>query len=194
MHEEWEKVSGFERYEISSFGRVRSNVNQETPQMILRQHLAGKGYCFVVMYKAGGKKSCQYVHRMVANAFLANEDKTLHVNHIDLNKTNNIATNLEWVTRKGNAQHALIHGRYEMQHIGGMTLARNNKNMAKKLTTHQVDEIKEMCLAGIKHPDIALMYGVTPSTISKIKRGAIWSDTPKINRIILNAARNQDPA
>ena len=50
------------------------------------------------------------IHRLVANAFIENPENLPEVNHIDCNKKNNVAGNLEWVTRKANSQHALING------------------------------------------------------------------------------------
>lgn len=57
-----------------------------------------------------------YVHRLVAMAFCENnnpEDKTT-VDHIDGDKLNNDASNLEWVTPKENAQRAVKNGLYNI--------------------------------------------------------------------------------
>lgn len=45
-----------------------------------------------------------YVHRMVAMAFLP-ESELAEVNHLDLDKTNNMVTNLEWNSRIQNQRH-----------------------------------------------------------------------------------------
>ena len=46
------------------------------------------------------------VHRLVAEAFCEKHDGATEVNHINGIKTDNRATNLEWVTRDGNLRHA----------------------------------------------------------------------------------------
>ncbi len=56
---------------------------------------------------SGQKKRC-YAHRLVAQAYLINDNprKKTEINHIDGNKQNNCADNLEWVTPKENQQRA----------------------------------------------------------------------------------------
>lgn len=50
----------------------------------------------------------KYIHRMVARAFVPNDDpeNKICVDHIDGNKHNNHYTNLEWVTRSENMKRA----------------------------------------------------------------------------------------
>ena len=53
-----------------------------------------------------GTRKSLYVHRLVMDAFNANNDTQLCINHIDGVKTNNKLNNLEWVTRSENQKHA----------------------------------------------------------------------------------------
>lgn len=53
-----------------------------------------------------GKRYSKQAHRLVAEAYLPNEDNSLVVNHIDGNKLNNSVNNLEWITQSENQKHA----------------------------------------------------------------------------------------
>lgn len=46
------------------------------------------------------------VSRLVGKYFVEGYDKNLVINHIDGNKSNDVCTNLEWVTISQNTQHA----------------------------------------------------------------------------------------
>jgi hypothetical protein len=52
-----------------------------------------------------GKASWHYVHRLVAETFVAGRDDGLEVNHLNGNKLDNRAENLEWVSRSENNTH-----------------------------------------------------------------------------------------
>lgn len=185
--EAWLPVVGYESlYEVSDLGQVRSlgrcvlkanGVAEKRRAGMLRPRLAGKGYLYVTLY-ANGVRNQVAVHRLVARAFIG-PDHGLHVNHIDLDKANNRVENLEWVTRSGNAQHALRAGCYRRIHSDVRSLARNNPRKAKKLTSAQVEEIKSLARAGaLRQKDIASMFGITQAVVSKIHLGLIWR--PKV--------------
>ncbi len=62
-----------------------------------------KGYMKVGL----GKEGSEYVHRLVAVAFVENPDNKPHVNHKDGNKENNLYINLEWCTPIENNNHCV---------------------------------------------------------------------------------------
>lgn len=58
----------------------------------------------------GEKVRQMYVHRMMAECWIDNPDDLPEVNHKDGDKLNNVASNLEWVTRQDNVLHAIAAG------------------------------------------------------------------------------------
>lgn len=107
-NERWRLIRNFINYEVSDFGRVR---NKET-HCIIKPQLGSSGYLTVRIRKHHGDydKPALNVHRLVAEAFLDGGGSDLQVNHKDGNKLNNHVDNLEWCTRKENAQHAMRMG------------------------------------------------------------------------------------
>jgi len=105
MIEIWKDIEGFDGYQISNFGRVKSLKKPNAP-IIMKQQLSRKGYCHVhITANDGSRKSCQ-VHRLVLKTFSPCDNMdNLEVNHIDEDKTNNCIDNLEWSTRSENVNH-----------------------------------------------------------------------------------------
>lgn len=119
LTEEWRDIRGFAGlYQVSNFGRVRSlgrKVSRRyTSTIILKQYLQPNGYLFVRISK-DGKYTNKLVHRLVAEAYLPNPDNLPQVNHKDEDKTNNIVSNLEWVSAKRNSNYGTRNSR-----IGGL--------------------------------------------------------------------------
>lgn len=95
----WRDVVGYEnKYLVSNKGRVWSFRSKKFLKL-WPQH----GYLRVSLSDNYIQKNF-YVHRLVAEAFVVNDrpDIATQVNHIDWNKHNNCAENLEWVTAQEN--------------------------------------------------------------------------------------------
>lgn len=105
MIEIWKDINDYEGYyQISNLGQVK-NIRSNT---ILVGDVNSIGYRRVTLYAPIKKRF--FVHRLVALHFCEGYQEDYVVNHIDGNKQNNTATNLEWVTRSQNDIHAFQTG------------------------------------------------------------------------------------
>ena len=175
MEEIWKDVVGYEGlYQVSNMGEVKSlertiiksnGREQYIPERILIPGLSIWGYLSVSLYKKESKKTTK-IHRLVAAAFLMVSVSRLHVNHIDGNKLNNKVDNLEWCTPKENTAHAFKHKlrKAPRGEING------------KLTEKEVIEIRALCsLDTLTHKEIASIYGIHKSYVSKLKLRNSWN-------------------
>lgn len=106
-------------YEVSSLGRVRSlphsvstyNGGSYTmPGRVLKQNPTYQGYLQVKLYRSGRPK-VEYVHRLVALAFVENPLELPVVRHLDDEKHHNLPGNLAWGTASDNQQDSIRNGR-----------------------------------------------------------------------------------
>lgn len=101
------KIEGYDLYFVSEDGKVFSDKYKIRRELSQRRN--SRGYMYVNLCKNGKYKSIS-VHKLVASAFLAKPIGKNEVNHIDGNKTNNDISNLEWVDKSTNIQHAFKNG------------------------------------------------------------------------------------
>lgn len=118
IEEIWKDIKGYEGiYQVSSFGRVKSldryvtrknGAIQFYPSKILTICYNKRVNIYEVHLRKNNKRKCLKIHRLVADTFVYNDDPTnkTTVNHIDGDRNNNKADNLEWVSYSENEKHA----------------------------------------------------------------------------------------
>ena len=121
----WKDIPGYEGiYEASTSGEIRTvfgkttwssrfNCERVWQQRILKQKVSqpkgrSRSDARVTLYKDGKPKTC-LVSRLIAATFLG-DHQDLTVNHKDGNPLNNDVSNLEWLTKLENTQHACENG------------------------------------------------------------------------------------
>ena len=109
-NEQWRDIEGYDgAYQVSDLGRVRSLKFGKVRVLRISKNM--KGYLFVNLHRDGKQKNVS-VHRLVASAFIEN-DNILNdqVNHRNEDKTDNRASNLEWCTAQYNSTYNDLHHR-----------------------------------------------------------------------------------
>ena len=103
--EQWKAIAGYEGlYEVSDLGMVRSL--KFGKERILKPGKTHSGYLLVNLCKDGHTKPI-LVHRLVAEAFIQNPNNLETINHKDEVKTNNVASNLEWMSIADNIRYSV---------------------------------------------------------------------------------------
>lgn len=172
-NEVWKPVKGYEGlYEVSNTGRVRSlfrlknnhSKKQYVGECILTNSPLINGYLRVNLSKEGVSKQ-YFIHRLVAQHFLANPKNKRTINHKDGNPKNNDVSNLEWATDYENIHHAMDTGLMDYKGSG---------NPMSKLTESDVRKIKMGLMMGIKQKELGEIFNVAQSHISMINTGREW--------------------
>ena len=149
VNEIWKPTSVNPDYLISNLGRIKTadrriwcaaNKSYSIRKSIILtpSNSSSKHYWRINIPSVTGNKASRKfysIHRLVAEAFIPNPEGFTQVNHIDGNKDNNCACNLEWCNGSHNMQHAydshLISRKKESIH-----------SRLRKLTESQVSYIK----------------------------------------------------
>ena len=174
MKEIWKPIVGFEGlYEVSNMGQVRSltrissfrdrsgRMNERVIKgRIMRPQPQKSGYLHVGLSK-GGIVTQYRVHRLVAAAFVDNPEGLYEVNHIDEDKTNNRADNLEWCDHKYNNNY-------------GSKPKRGSRNPMAKLTNEDVEEIRYRRASGEMLKTIAADFGISINHVCNLAQGKRW--------------------
>ena len=164
MEELWKDIIGYEGlYQVSNIGNIRKiapfarkiNCSRCIPYLLSKAK-SSTGYIHVQLVKQGKAKTIN-VHRLVANAFVPNPYHKNEINHIDSDRSNNVFTNLEWVTHRENMIHAV-----KQCHVNP-SIMRNHKK--KRYTVLQYSKNGEFIREWNCVNDIALKYGIRRCTI-----------------------------
>ena len=102
------RVKSLERNVYSKDGKFRRRKKEN----ILVPVSNTDGYLAVKLCTNGTTKTI-CIHILVAMAFVDNPNNLPEVNHIDTNRKNNIASNLEWCSHIDNIKHSVKMGHYK---------------------------------------------------------------------------------
>ena len=159
--ETWKNIKGYEGlYQVSNMGRVKSLerkncLGRTIKERILKPAMDRGGYLQVGLC-AGGKKKTLKVHRLVCEAFHDNPENKPDANHINENKTDNRACNLEWSTRRENLNH-------------GTRNERSAKALSKPICQYTLDEKIVKTWASLT--EVKRQTGFGQSHISEVANG-----------------------
>ena len=150
-------INGFDNYFVSPRGEIYSKVSNQLKKM--RPYKVKDGYLRVDLFK-NKERITLSPHRIVAQTFIPNPQNKPEVNHIDGDKSNNCASNLEWATHSENIKHAYNKGLCKAK--------RGEKNGHCKLTFEEVQAIRTLYKPRSKdynQKKLAQMFGVSVTTI-----------------------------
>ena len=154
----WKPITGYESYEVSITGNVRV-VKSMQPKKLRKEK---RGYYDVQLSKPGDGGWTVLVHKLVAAEFIGSRPDGLQINHKDGWKWNRRASNLEYITRRDNMDHALRFGLVKSKLSGDQRLQivfnpekLHNAALARKFGVHEslVSRIrKQACLVPEPYP------------------------------------------
>jgi len=160
-NETWIQIKGWDKYEVSNLGQVRNSTTMRCLKPAIRSR-----YLYVVLCGANGARSkSTSVHRLVAEHHCPNPNGLEEVNHKDGNKLNNVAANLEWVSRTQNLLHS-----YDI----GLRKKGEASHLCAKLDESKVREIRAMYCNGIPQHKIGNLFGVSQTAVGKIVNMKKW--------------------
>ncbi len=146
----WKDIADYEGlYQVSNYGNVR-RISRYGRKWVrnCKCKKTRDGYFESTLVKNSKPKSIR-THRLVAIAFCENPHNKKEVNHIDGNKRNNRADNLEWVTSSENQKHAYKLG---LQKVSGGALSNRKKVKCLELdiVTDSLTEMqRQLCARGL---------------------------------------------
>lgn len=165
-------VAGFDGiYAVTNDGRVWSCQRG----LWLKPRRQNSGYLFVSLYGSGDRSFKNFtVHRLVACAFVPNPRGLRCVNHLDGDKDNNRAENLEWVSHSENMRHAVEHSLWVVP--PGARARMKLQGLANRgLPFETAARIRELYRSGrYRQNELAEQFGVDFRLVNRIVRGKAY--------------------
>lgn len=90
----WKKITRNKNYSINEQGQVKNDNTSHLKKPFTNKQ---NGYLMIDLYK-NNKSEKVPIHRLVAEAFIPNDENKLTVDHKDGNRKNNSIDNLRWAT------------------------------------------------------------------------------------------------
>lgn len=169
---EWKDIPGYEGlYQVSADGQIKSSKYIKGRRFeIKKQDLSGTRKYYAIELSKNGKTKKYLIHRLVALAFIGPRPDKHDINHIDGNKLNNHYSNLEYITRTANRNHAIKLG----------LVPTGTKNPSAKLNQAQLKEIFALRNQGATLKSLGLKFNVTLVAITNALSGKTYKNDIKL--------------
>jgi len=179
-NEKWERVDFPEfdnqiHYEISNYGRIKSFQNTQEGVLIHGSLIQGYQSLNVRFHN---KSVNHYIHKLVAEHFCPqNNPKDTFVIHLDYNKLDNRADNLQWADRSKVTEH-----NKNNPSVINRLIPLRTKNY--KLTEGKVMLIKQMLRSDKSRLKmIAKQFGITHTQLNRIRSGENWKQVKLLDEV-----------
>lgn len=175
--EEWRVVPEHPSYEVSNHGQVRRRYAKGRWKAghILRPGQSHSGHLYVIITNGDGLARKQFVHRLVAAAFVGPcPFEGAYVLHHDDVPTNNRPENLYWGDHSQNVKDARLN-RKSPGEVSQQSAQPGEENSSAILSVDDVLEIKKRLAQGLCGSCLARLYGVKKETIYSIAKRRTWA-------------------
>lgn len=148
-------------YTIYENGDVYNGINK-----IKQRPNNPDGYACFTAGKKNNRTSIK-THSIIGKLFVDNPNNFNKIDHLDGNRMNPNASNLEWVTHQENVKRACEKGSYKGRYIGEL-------NPKAKLNSEIVMKVRFDFVNGMKKSNISKKYDVPWSTVHNIVTYQTW--------------------
>lgn len=183
--EEWRDIIGFDGYQVSNLGRVRSidriisvgKHKRKVVGMILKLNCDKDGYKMASFRDDKGRCNLKRVHRLVAESFIPNPNGYDCIDHINGVRDDNRAENLRWCTVKMNSNFELaLENRSKAiknSYIKNPSLRKVRAETFRKSLSIRVEVFRNGVSLGVfnSQKEAADFLGIRQSLISNYMRG-----------------------
>ena len=163
---EWKSVPGYDSYEVSDTGLLRSTKLSKEPK-VLNGSVSRDGY---VKYLLIGDEDPEndrlpvYASILVLELWVEERPEGMWANHIDDNPANNSLENLKWSSPK--------------ETEATRDLPEGSNRYGAKLTELQVKQMRLKKRAGMTLRALAEEYGMAKDVVWRICDGRLWKHVP----------------
>ena len=170
MNEKWkvikfdEAISEKEKFKISNYGNIL-NCKGDVEYLVKKSYINGYQN-LQLRQRDNGKMTSRYMHKLVAQHFLEQEDGVFVI-HLDYEKTNNQLYNLKWATKREKELHQFANPKYEG------TVRRTNTKLNEgrvRIIKRKINDPKRKTRMKI----IAKQFGISEMQLYRIKSGENW--------------------
>lgn len=128
MEEKFVKVKGYEGYEVSNTGKIKS---LKTNRLLTPQK-NNCGYLYILLTDSNKKVRINLIHRLVFDSFIGIDDG-LEINHLDEDKENNRLDNLELITHEDNLKKYRDNHPFFIKYMAQKSVLKRKDKMLEKL-------------------------------------------------------------